>query len=128
MERGFAVIGLGYVGLPMTFVLAKKFKPVIGFDISEPRFAEFREFGMDPMITDSFADPAGVAHEYSLTLVLFEHLGELDGRILAVPHCAFGEAGWEKVFAAPVPDGIFIDVKSAVSRDIVPPGIGYWSL
>jgi UDP-N-acetyl-D-galactosamine dehydrogenase len=41
-ERGFAVIGLGYVGLPVALALAKKFAPVHGFDISEKRVAELR--------------------------------------------------------------------------------------
>ena len=45
-ERGFAVIGLGYVGLPVALALAKKFAPVYGFDISEKRVAELRN-GMD---------------------------------------------------------------------------------
>ena len=42
MERGFAVIGLGYVGLPVALALGKKFDPVIGFDISERRIAALR--------------------------------------------------------------------------------------
>ena len=42
MERGFAVIGLGYVGLPVALALAKKFEPVIGFDISQQRIAALR--------------------------------------------------------------------------------------
>src|SRR5437764_12881428 len=37
MERGFAVIGLGYVGLPVALALANNFAPVIGFDISKRR-------------------------------------------------------------------------------------------
>ena len=41
-ERGFAVVGLGYVGLPVALALAKKFSPVYGFDISERRIAELR--------------------------------------------------------------------------------------
>src|SRR5438105_10615705 len=90
--------------------------------------AELRDFGIEPLIADPLADPAGVQHEYALTLVPFEQLSELDGLILAVPHRAYGGAGWEKVFAPLAPGGIFIDVKSAVSRDIVPPGMGYWSL
>ena len=44
MERGFAVIGLGYVGLPVALALAKKFEPVIGFDISNQRIAALREW------------------------------------------------------------------------------------
>src|SRR5499427_8288728 len=43
MERGFAVIGLGYVGLPVALALARKFEPVIGFDVSQQRVAALRE-------------------------------------------------------------------------------------
>src|SRR5215469_8689162 len=39
MERGFAVVGLGYVGLPVALALARKFAPVVGFDISQRRVA-----------------------------------------------------------------------------------------
>jgi UDP-N-acetyl-D-galactosamine dehydrogenase len=42
MERGFAVLGLGYVGLPVALALAKHFAPVIGFDVSKPRIAALR--------------------------------------------------------------------------------------
>lgn len=45
-EQGFAVVGLGYVGLPVALALAKKFTPVHGFDISEKRVAELRT-GLD---------------------------------------------------------------------------------
>src|SRR6516225_9342719 len=43
MERGFAVVGLGYVGLPVALALAKKFEHVIGFDISHRRIAALRQ-------------------------------------------------------------------------------------
>jgi UDP-N-acetyl-D-galactosamine dehydrogenase len=43
MERGFAVIGLGYVGLPLALALAKKFEPVIGFDVSKRRIAALQD-------------------------------------------------------------------------------------
>ncbi len=46
MERGFAVIGLGYVGLPVAVALADKFAPVIGFDVSKERIAALRQ-GID---------------------------------------------------------------------------------
>ena len=42
MERGFAVVGLGYVGLPVALALARKFAPVVGFDISQHRIAALR--------------------------------------------------------------------------------------
>src|SRR5256885_2117308 len=43
MERGFAVVGLGYVGLPVALALANTFEPVVGFDTSRRRIAELRD-------------------------------------------------------------------------------------
>lgn len=45
-KNTLAVIGLGYVGLPLALEFAKKIK-VIGFDINEKRVAQMRE-GKDP--------------------------------------------------------------------------------
>jgi UDP-N-acetyl-D-galactosamine dehydrogenase len=52
-----AVVGLGYVGLPLALAFARKFK-VIGFDISEPRI-EMMRAGVDPsdeLEGDAFQD------------------------------------------------------------------------
>jgi hypothetical protein len=38
------------------------------------------------------------------------------------------EGGWGRLFAALAPGGVFVDVKSVVTRDRVPQGIHYWSL
>ena len=40
-EQKIAVIGLGYVGLPLAVALARHF-PTTGFDVSAPRIAELR--------------------------------------------------------------------------------------
>lgn len=56
-EKSIAVIGLGYVGLPLALELAKKFK-VLGFDISADRVAMMKE-GIDPseeLTTEAFQD------------------------------------------------------------------------
>ncbi|RMG76209.1 MAG: nucleotide sugar dehydrogenase [Bacteroidetes bacterium] len=45
-KKKIAVIGLGYVGLPLALVFAKKFS-VIGFDISQPR-VDLMKKGIDP--------------------------------------------------------------------------------
>ena len=45
-QNKIAVIGLGYVGLPIALAFAKHFK-VIGFDISQPRIDLMRN-GVDP--------------------------------------------------------------------------------
>jgi UDP-N-acetyl-D-galactosamine dehydrogenase len=90
--------------------------------------AELREFGIAAMVTDPLADPAEARREYGIELVSREAFVELDGLILAVPHRAIGEAGWDALFAALAPGGVLVDVKSAVARGIVPPGLHYWSL
>jgi UDP-N-acetyl-D-glucosamine/UDP-N-acetyl-D-galactosamine dehydrogenase len=42
MNETIAVIGLGYVGLPVAAALAKKFPGTVGFDISEKRVSELQ--------------------------------------------------------------------------------------
>lgn len=46
IEKTVAVVGLGYVGLPLALAFGRKMK-TIGFDISEPKLAAYRE-GYDP--------------------------------------------------------------------------------
>ena len=43
ISRKVAVVGLGYVGLPVAVSFAKK-RPTVGFDINEKRVAELRSF------------------------------------------------------------------------------------
>lgn len=42
-QRKIAVIGLGYVGLPVAVAFARDSRPVIGFDIDKTRIAELRD-------------------------------------------------------------------------------------
>jgi UDP-N-acetyl-D-glucosamine/UDP-N-acetyl-D-galactosamine dehydrogenase len=90
--------------------------------------AELREFGIAARIADPLADPAEAKHQHGVDLVSLEDLTDLDGLVLAVPHRALQRLGWRRLFAALTPGGIFIDVKSAVAREEVPPGVLYWSL
>ncbi len=46
MNERIAVVGLGYVGLPLAIALAKKFEGVIGFDINEKKILELKN-GID---------------------------------------------------------------------------------
>jgi UDP-N-acetyl-D-galactosamine dehydrogenase len=90
--------------------------------------AELREFGIAALVADPLADPEEAKREYGVELVGLEYFTGLDGLILAVPHRVLGGGGWDKLFDALTPDGVFVDVKSVVSRDRVPPGVRYWSL
>src|SRR5690606_32152555 len=46
MNERIAVIGLGYVGLPVAIALAKKFPETVGFDVNPDRIRALRE-GVD---------------------------------------------------------------------------------
>jgi len=89
---------------------------------------ELREFGISALVADPVADPTEARREYGIELVPLETFAELDGLILAVPHRALANAGWERLFPALIPGGVFIDVKSVVDRGRVPAELHYWSL
>jgi len=90
--------------------------------------AELREFGITALVADPLADPAEAKGEYGVELASLGHFTTLDGLVLAVPHRVLAEGGWDKLFAALAPGGVFVDVKSVVARDRVPQGTHYWSL
>jgi UDP-N-acetyl-D-galactosamine dehydrogenase len=89
---------------------------------------ELREFGITALVADPLADPAEAEHEYGVELVPLDALAALDGLVLAVPHHVLGSCGWTKLFNKLSPGGVFIDVKSVISRQSVPQDIHYWSL
>ena len=80
-DRHIAVIGLGYVGLPVAVAFARKGRPVIAFDIDEGRIAELRAGH------DSTGEVDG--HELALpSLLLTTDAGDLakaDFHIVTVP-------------------------------------------
>ncbi len=90
--------------------------------------AELREFGIAALVADPLADAEQAKREYGIDLVALDEFRGLDGLVLAVPHRVLAKAGWDKLFAALAPGGVFVDVKSAIARDQVPENVLYWSL
>jgi UDP-N-acetyl-D-galactosamine dehydrogenase len=90
--------------------------------------AELREFGIAAAVADPLADPAQAKREYGIELVPLGAFANLDGFILAVPHRVIRDAGWNSLFMALSPGGVFVDLKSVVPRDAVPSKVYYWSL
>lgn len=78
--KAVAVVGLGYVGLPLAVSFARKFK-VIGFDISEPRVAELKS-GLDHTREVSAADLTAAAIDFTTDPA---RLAEAAVVIVAVP-------------------------------------------
>ncbi len=88
---------------------------------------ELREFGCEPTIYDPHACPDEFLHEYGITLES-ECSGNLDALILAVSHREYLEENCAQVLTNLKQNGIFIDVKSVLSKDLVPENTIYWSL
>lgn len=79
-QAGIAVVGLGYVGLPLAVALAEKFR-VLGFDIAEKRVTELSGgFDRTGEVEDARLQASGLRFSCSP-----EDLGEADVIIVAVP-------------------------------------------
>jgi UDP-N-acetyl-D-galactosamine dehydrogenase len=89
--------------------------------------AELAKFGIEALAHDPYADPRQVAHEYRLDLADLAEYRDLDALVLAVPHAAYlSDTG--ALFRRLRPNGIILDIKSALSPGLVPQGMKYWSL
>jgi UDP-N-acetyl-D-galactosamine dehydrogenase len=89
---------------------------------------ELKQFGVDPLICDPFADPAETHHEYGLSLTPLSEFESLDALILAVNHAPFLEAGAAALVKRLNAPSVFIDVKSCFEPGDFPEPITYWSL
>jgi UDP-N-acetyl-D-galactosamine dehydrogenase len=88
---------------------------------------ELGQFGIKAVIHDPHASAAEASREYGLTLGDGAGLRELDALVLAVPHREY-LADEKKLFAMLKPDGVLIDVRSALAPSRIPAGLQYWSL
>jgi len=79
-DAKIAVIGLGYVGLPLAVEFAKKF-PVVGYDISVPRITELRQ-GKDSSLEVEPEELASVSMVFTDQL---EDLRDCNVYIVTVP-------------------------------------------
>ena len=80
-EKTIAIVGLGYVGLPLAVEFGKKF-PTIGYDLSERKVDSYRN-GCDPsgdVSTEDF-----IAAKHTLFTRDSSQLSKADFIIVAVP-------------------------------------------
>ncbi|HEY3322559.1 MAG TPA: nucleotide sugar dehydrogenase [Planctomycetota bacterium] len=90
--------------------------------------AELREFGISPLVTDALADPDEAHEEYKLELAPLDEFRNLDALILAVAHRAYLEMPIARLAGMLRSGGVFVDVKSALKPQSLPPEICHWSL
>ena len=89
--------------------------------------AELAEFGIEPVVHDALASPEEALHEYGVELQALSAFTDLDAIVLAVPHQAYLENGFD-VIGCVRPGGVVVDIKSALSPDRVANRATYWSL
>jgi UDP-N-acetyl-D-glucosamine/UDP-N-acetyl-D-galactosamine dehydrogenase len=91
--------------------------------------AELRQFGIEAMLHDPFADPAETRHEYGLQLTALDELKQLDALILAVSHQQYLEHPIDFFLDRLRPGGVLVDVKSVLDPARIPAGrASYWCL
>jgi len=84
--------------------------------------------GAQVLVNDPFAHAEEVRDQFELELTTLSGIQNLDGLILAVPHAPYRSMSVADLCGLLAPDGILIDVKSAVNKSEIPEGISYWSL
>ena len=89
---------------------------------------ELSTFGICAQVHDPQAEPEIAAKAYGIELSAWDALRDLDAMILAVPHQSYLEQTTGDLLSGLKPDGILLDVKSALRRDLLPEGLSYWSL
>lgn len=87
---------------------------------------ELRQFGIEPLVHDPYADPAEAKHEYDIVVSNISEMTNMDAVILAVAHSEYIDKRRGFIEGMISDNGILIDVKSAYNNeDLV---IKYWSL
>ena len=132
-ETALALVGLGYVGMPIAVAFARKGLNVIGYDLNKEKIALYRA-GIDPTIVDPWANPRDAMHEYGVTLTALENIQNADCIIVAVAHNEFKALKLEdikKMFHPGANDAekVLIDVKGLFSiADLKESGLTWWRL
>lgn len=112
---------------PVIAVLGATFKENVP-DLRNSRVVdilhELESYGADIKLADPMADAEEVIHEFGYQLTDLNDITNADAVILAVPHTAYIDAGWDLVTAC-LHDGQgqVLDVKSCLDRNNLPDGV-----
>lgn len=90
---------------------------------------ELDTYGMKIQVHDPEAIPAEAQHEYGIDLTPTDQLEQADAVIVAVPHKAYVEGGWDMITGLlKGGKGVVIDVRGILDRDTTPDGVTLWRL
>lgn len=94
----------------------------------------FREFGVEPVVVDPWADEQEAIREYDVPLTNLEDVKDADCVVLAVAHSAFKELSWERINELykkelPMNGRVLVDVKGIKDRkEALNQGYRFWRL
>jgi UDP-N-acetyl-D-galactosamine dehydrogenase len=124
VQRGIAVHGARVGILGLTF---KENVPDLRNSKVPDIVRELKEFGISAVVHDAMATTAEAEHEYGIALSELARFKNLDAVILAVNHRVYVQTPG-LVADMVKPDGVVIDVKSALRPQDLPSSLTYWSL
>lgn len=92
-----------------------------------------KEYGIDPIVVDPWANEQDAMREYGVTLTPLEEVGDLDCLILAVAHNEFRQMGIEQYLRLfkdiPNNEKVLVDVKGILDYNaLCNKGIRFWRL
>ena len=91
---------------------------------------ELREYGVEVLVHDPYAEPHDAVEEYGIHLADWNQMHDLDGIVIAVPHRYYTDmtpTNLLKLLRTST-NGVVVDVKSMLNRDHIPITIKYWRL
>jgi UDP-N-acetyl-D-glucosamine/UDP-N-acetyl-D-galactosamine dehydrogenase len=89
---------------------------------------ELQEFGVKCLVHDPMASPDEIKTEYGISLCNLDDLQNLDGMVFAVLHDWYRQISDSDLAQRLRDQSVFVDVKSAFNKDVLPEGVSYWSL
>ena len=90
---------------------------------------ELKEYGINPMITDSTADAAEAKHLYGVDFVTMEAIKDMDAVVLAVAHTEFSALTMEQIDGFFEGKKVLLDLKGMFDRkEYEGAGYIYWRL
>jgi len=90
---------------------------------------ELQEYGIDVQVTDAYASPVEALREYGVKLIPKEELVPAEAVVFAIPHNEYVKEGWtqfERLLKNS--EGIVMDIKSVLDKELKPEKIDLWRL
>ena len=95
----------------------------------EDILTELKEYCCEVSVHDPMASAPDALHEYGVALTDWQQLEPAHALILAVPHKHYLDIGTRGILSKLLPDGVVIDVKSILDREVVKSiGASIWRL